>query len=616
LEGKTLAERFRVDSKLGSGGYGAVFEAVQLSVGRRCALKVLFPHLCDDEATVQRFRTEARTTSRLTHPNSVIIYDFGRDEELGLLFLAMELLDGDDLRSVISKRGWLGVDETIHVVSQAAQSLQEAHDLGLVHRDIKPHNIMLLERGSDASFVKVIDFGIAKVVRNSLMTVSDVTQTGTIIGTPKYMSPEQIRDSTLDGRTDMYGLAISAYQMLIGRTPFEEGTALEIAARQIAEAPQPLRSFRPDLRVSAAFEKVLLKALEKKAEDRFDTVADFARALADAAKPARATPPMATPRQAPEQVRGPCELTPAPEGESTALIDIDTSGSQARRVAVGLVQSYDEITQRTDALVYDGKAAPQVAQKDRVPDDSAELLSEDRTNSIELAVDGAKTMATLAIANPARPEYETERTREGTTAVVAAQQQGAKDAAQSDVPDHSGLSRVPIAISAVLVVLVGVGFWALKSDFGDPTATAAPESSQGSVTANESALTVSVQAEQSPEPESKPKAEPDVAPEAEVKAEVEPAVQPQAEPAENPEPELKKEPEAAPRPRKGTLEVRVIPWGTLYVDGRKIGEGTRHRLRLAVGRHRLVLKQSGEVRARRSVDVSARSSKIIELVAK
>ncbi|MFW6057291.1 MAG: serine/threonine protein kinase, partial [Persicimonas sp.] len=336
LQGRTLSGRFRLDRLLGKGGYGAVFEAEQLSVGRRCAVKVLFAHLCDDEATVGRFRGEARTTSRLTHPNTVILYDFGRDEREGLLFLAMELLDGRDLTTVIRQNGLLSVDQAVHVTVQMAASLQEAHNLGLVHRDIKPRNVMLLERGNDPMFVKVIDFGIAKVVNSKLLTASDLTQTGTIIGTPKYMAPEQIRDTEIDGRTDMYALAVSVYKMLTGRTPFEEGTALEIAGRQVAEAPEPVSAFHPGLEVSDQFEQVLLKALAKEPVDRFDCVADFARALVEATSGATShmlnagMTPTSLPSPSPSSTSQPSTSQPS-TSQTNTLPDETPSGGQHRR---------------------------------------------------------------------------------------------------------------------------------------------------------------------------------------------------------------------------------------------------------------------------------------------
>lgn len=642
LQGKTLAGRFRLDKRLGEGGYGAVFEATQLSVGRRCAVKVLFPHLCEDDATVDRFRAEAKMTSRLTHPNSVILYDFGRDEDLGLLFLAMELLDGKDLRSMIREQGHLSVERTVHIIDQAAQSLQEAHGLGLVHRDIKPHNIMIVERGGDSAFVKVIDFGIAKVVRAGVLTVGEMTQTGTVIGTPKYMAPEQIRDSGIDERTDMYGLAITAYQMLTGRTPFEEGTAMEIAGRQLAERPKPLRAFHPGLQVSEEFEQVLLKALEKKSQDRYETVTEFADALTSAArKPVNTPASTSASTQLPQVAVSPVEPV-APE----------------EPLADGVIDDYVELTQGPDAGLFAGDVD---ASMSGAFDELDDIASPEELTSTSVSFEARaskKTMATMAVPNPARPGLGGESQSEETTGTAEmARADGGDDGAQSDGIDHEDTERevtltaeggpaarstpvLWIAIAAV-VVLGGLGAWFLSASGSSETADSQAEASQAEAsvddgddsrqepalaakegpadekTGDESDDDLEEQvpkglelADESPEPTSAGEERPEdveadnEAPEALTKTDSPPAEA--AKPSTEPTTE----------PRYGAVEVRVIPWGILYVDGRKIGGGTRHKLRLRTGRRRLVLKQSGEVRARRTVDVSARSSKIIELVAK
>ncbi|WP_168210340.1 serine/threonine-protein kinase [Persicimonas caeni] len=634
LQGKTLCGRFRLDKRLGQGGYGAVFEATQLSVGRKCAVKVLFPHLCEDEATVTRFRTEAKTTSRLTHPNSVILYDFGRDEELGLLFLAMELLDGTDLRSLIREQGTLGVERTVHIIEQAAQSLQEAHAIGLVHRDIKPHNIMIIERGGDSSFVKVIDFGIAKVVRAGILTVSEMTRTGTVIGTPKYMAPEQIRDRGIDGRTDMYGLAISAYQMLTGRTPFEEGTAMEIAGRQIAERPEPVRNFHPGLPIGDEFEQVLLKALAKDPNDRFDSVAEFAEALARTARLPVSSSPSALGRQ------------PDASGESPAVD--------------GVIDDYVELTQAPDADLYESPLDEVAAHAPVEPGNQAEPGNEAvqaegiTSTSLEFDDDPAeKTMATMAVPNPARPELDAHGN--GTTAELAKKRGETTEEAVPESASSKGrevsrqLSPVWWAAVAAVLVLSGLGVWVLVSHegaAGSAPARSVETSAESTLVSTSPARPLEAEqaaAQEMEETEEAAPAEADNAqpqPSEAAKAEVgesapvddeggekapakpdNPADLPHDSQADKPapadEPAAKEEVEVPDtKPSYGSVEVRVIPWGTLYVDGRKIGGGTRHTLRLRTGRRRLVLKQSGEVRARRTVDVSARSSKIIELVAK
>lgn len=279
LEGSVLAERFKLERLLGQGGYGAVFEAEQLSVGRRCAIKVIMPDRSADKALIERFRVEARQTSRLSDPHSVTVYDFGHDEERGLLFLAMEFLDGEDLNTRLVEGGPFDLSLVVQVVEQASQSLQEAHDLGMVHRDIKPPNIMLIRKGGRSDFVKVIDFGIAKAMQSSPMTYYELTAAGMMIGTPRYMSPEQILGESMDGRTDQYALALTAYKMLTGRTPFDGESTFDIANSQVNDSPLPPGAYRRELARYPRLEDVLLKALNKTPRDRFATIREFGEAM-------------------------------------------------------------------------------------------------------------------------------------------------------------------------------------------------------------------------------------------------------------------------------------------------------------------------------------------------
>ncbi len=285
MEGYELAGRFLLRRLVGQGGFGAVFEAEQMSMGRRCAVKVLLPGRCGDQATASRFKAEARATSRLSHANSVVIYDYGQLDEQGLLFMAMEYIEGQDMNRQLAQDGPFDLATAVLIARQIAGSLQEAHDQGLVHRDIKPHNVMLLERSGERHFVKVIDFGIAKAMQSSRMTLHELTLTGTMIGTPHYMSPEQILDKDLDGRADQYALAITIYKMLTGRTPFMASTAIEIASMQLGDEARPVSTFRMGMGVSRGFDAVLLKALSKAPERRFETVVEFADALTAAAAP-------------------------------------------------------------------------------------------------------------------------------------------------------------------------------------------------------------------------------------------------------------------------------------------------------------------------------------------
>ncbi len=285
LQGSELdGGRFRLEELLGQGGYGAVFRAVQTSMGRPCALKVLHTKFIEADNVIGRFRAEARATSSLRHPNTVVIYDYGHDQQLGLFYIAMEFLEGSSLNAMIKQHKRLELDVTMKLVEQIAKSLQDAHDKAIVHRDIKPHNIMVVRQAGEPYFVKVIDFGIAKITQGDNLFEGtremQLTQSGTMIGTPLYMAPEQIREGgQVDGRTDMYALGMCVYKMLLGHTPYQGMETWEVIGKHMSGPPKPLRYYDPQLRVSDDFERVVLRALQTDKKDRYPSILEFARAL-------------------------------------------------------------------------------------------------------------------------------------------------------------------------------------------------------------------------------------------------------------------------------------------------------------------------------------------------
>jgi len=273
LVGQVVADRYHVIKKLGEGGMGQVYLAEHVKMGRRSAIKVMNPSMVHDPDAVARFNREASNASRITHPNVCAIYDFGETPE-GLIYLAMEFIEGEPLTDLLEREGALPVRRAAGIFTQVADALQAAHDLGIVHRDLKPDNIMLAQKkGGDQ--VKVVDFGIAKAVGGD-ESGQKVTKTGLVVGTPEFMSPEQLSGDKLDGRSDLYSLALVFYRMLAGKLPFEATTVQETMIKRLTDEPAKLAESRPDLTFPAGLQGVLDAALTRSPTDRYQTVAKFA----------------------------------------------------------------------------------------------------------------------------------------------------------------------------------------------------------------------------------------------------------------------------------------------------------------------------------------------------
>ncbi len=278
LLGRVLDEKYRLDERLGEGGMGTVYRATHLLIDRPVAVKVLTPRLVTDEAARERFRREARAAGRLQHTNAVAVTDFGETSD-GLVYIVMELLEGCSLRDVVAQEAPLDPARAVSLMLQVSAAVAVAHEAGIIHRDLKPGNIFIVQRSHAPHIVKVLDFGIAKIASDGVDGVpfDTLTGAGVMIGTPRYMSPEQCDGADLAPASDVYSLGVILYEMLAGVPPFNGTTPLALALKHSTETPRPPREI-----VSAippALEEVALHALEKRPEDRPSDASAFRREL-------------------------------------------------------------------------------------------------------------------------------------------------------------------------------------------------------------------------------------------------------------------------------------------------------------------------------------------------
>ena len=278
MVGRTLPGGYAVLELVGVGGMGRVYRAEQTALGRTVAVKVIHPHLLGEENTSARFITEARASSLLNHPNSVSVIDFGRTDD-GQLYLVMEFLRGKDLAKVAYEEGPLSFRRVVRILVQVLAALSEAHHLGIIHRDLKPENVILESSRSGSDFVKVVDFGLAKM-RES--TVRGITNPGIVCGTPEYMSPEQGRGDPLDARSDVYAVGVVLFQLLTGQLPFEADSPTQVVIMHLTEPPPDPRKVAPERGIPEPIVRVCLTALEKDLHARYPSADAFAEALEDA----------------------------------------------------------------------------------------------------------------------------------------------------------------------------------------------------------------------------------------------------------------------------------------------------------------------------------------------
>ena len=301
-----IAGRYRLEGRLGFGGMSTVHRALDLRLERQVAVKLLAEHLADDPAFVSRFQREAQAAARLVHPNIVQVFDSGRDERTGQYFIVMEYIEGASCAEILRDDGWVEVDEALSIIEQACEGLHYAHRHGVVHRDVKPGNLLRAREGE----VKLADFGIAKATEQS-----SITQVGSVLGTAAYLAPEQARGEEAGPSADLYALGVVTYQLISGRLPYEATSLTELALKQQQEEPPRLDTLVAAVKPELADAVAIALALDPR--DRYKTALEMHHALSDGA---RGIAPGERPHAGRAAGRGGAGRGRAPSTEATSVL--------------------------------------------------------------------------------------------------------------------------------------------------------------------------------------------------------------------------------------------------------------------------------------------------------
>lgn len=283
LIGQILNDRYKVVEEVGRGGMSAVYKGIHELMDRTVAIKVLLPQLVSDQISIKRFQQEAQAASHLQHPNVITVYDYGFVAS-GQPYLVMDFLEGESLADIIRRDKQVPVKRMIPIFMQACEALEHAHQKGVIHRDLKSSNIMLIDFEGKKDFVKVVDFGIAKLMPSSGKQSQNLTQTGEVFGSPIYMSPEQCMAQSLDARSDIYSMGAMMYESLTGQPPLMGNSIIDTMQMHMSTPPKPFRESRPDLDIPEALERVVLKALAKKPEQRYQSMQELRDAMEGVSK--------------------------------------------------------------------------------------------------------------------------------------------------------------------------------------------------------------------------------------------------------------------------------------------------------------------------------------------
>jgi serine/threonine-protein kinase len=559
LIGEIIADRYHVIRKIGQGGMGAVYLAEHVRMGRRCAIKVMKRSLSQDVGAVSRFAREAANASRINDDNVAHIYDFGETKEHGI-YIAMEYVEGETLSKLISREGSLPPARVIGIAIQIANGLAAAHNEGVIHRDLTPSNIIIGQGREQSELVKVVDFGIAKTMHD----VSGPTRTGFIVGTPQYMSPEQIIADPLDGRSDIYSLGCILYEMLVGTQPFGAFAGPEQLTRRLTEAPP-----RPRARVSdlpQVIDAVVVKAMARVPAERFQSAIEFRDALvAAAAEAEKSARRFSWLRRKPggstqDVARGGSPLTPAAGTPASTPRSIPPQSSPGRTKPGTAEPSPRVGTPHTPTPAQSGPRTKPTTARTQAPVAPVAGSMERGSSS------GATSNPTSTPPSWADPP--------------AADMVSVDDVAVATTPRRG--NRLWLSAGALVVVLAGITFGVWQGiDRPSPSPPIVNEPEDRTPGEVEPPVVVADNTESSQAVATK--ADSVVTPPARVEV------------PEQPEPT---------RPRPGTLRLGSLPSGAIIqVDGRRVTPAS-NTIELAPGNHTIEITGVGFVPARRNLVVA------------
>lgn len=482
---RMIADKYRLDRLLGRGGMGAVYEGTHVDLERPVAVKLLLPDFTADPEALERFRREARAAARLNHPNVADTYDYGSLPEGGA-YIVMELIAGETLRERMDAAGQLPFGEAIQIARQVTSGVEAAHRSGITHRDLKPSNIILTRDHDGRMLAKVVDFSVAKL-KEGTTSGAALTATGSLIGTPRYMAPEQCADNKTDARSDIYSLGIILYEMLAGRAPFEGPTTTAIAIKHIQETPTPVEKLRPDTPVS--LRELIAQSLAKSPSERPQTAQEFAARLDEAARELPASELDAKP------------LPVADKASDQASAQGQVSETNPQRTGDEHATGRTGEPTREDSIEQEKLSDPPSVQSYAVMQGERDEELETKVSAKEAgeSAEPEERKEAVATGNIASTKTESSPPVESTFPLLSehsktnaeAQPEATQSVAHESIAPASGSNYLHYMVAAALVLLVGLGVYMLafrgtstRNAVENQAASAGNSNAAGAATAN------------------------------------------------------------------------------------------------------------------------------------